>query len=413
MVMERYYQDPRTLARMGGGPTGPLVEAFAEHLNAQGYTRGSARLSLRLVASFCRWIERRGVAVRTLTPEDIGRYLKYRRRHQLPRREDAGTLGRFLALLVDNGVVAETKKTSAPTPAQRFEEEFRQYLQNERGLAPATITNYRKIARGFLAHFFGNGEVELGGLRAADVIGFVQIQAARLRPKQAKLMTTALRSLLQYARYRGLISVDLQASIPAVAIWSMATIPKALSSAQVRRLLAQCDRHTARGCRDYAILLLLARLGLRGGEVAELTLDDLDWEAGELRIAYTGQRFDRLPLPQDVGAAIADYLRHARPASASRQVFLRSKAPRRRLAGPCAIGDVVRAALQRAGLHPPLRGSHLLRHSLATQMLNRGASLAEIGELLRHRCQQTTTIYAKVDLASLRPLALPWPGAVR
>jgi integrase/recombinase XerD len=412
MVMERFYRDPRTLARMGEGALGPFVCAFAEQLSEQGYTRGSARLSLRLVANFSRWIERRGVVVQTLAPEDIGRYLKYRRAHQLPRSEDAGILTRFLTLLVDRGVVAK-KKASTPTPAHEFEEEFRQYLQQERGLAPATIGNYLPMVRRFLVQLYGCGEMQLGQLRAADVIRFVQIEAARLRPKRAKLMTTALRSLLQYARYRGLITVDLPASIPTVAIWSMASIPKTLSLAEVRQLLAQCDRNTAKGCRDYAILLLLARLGLRGGEVAELTLDDLDWEAGELRIRSTGQRCDRLPLPQDVGAAIVDYLRHARPTCSSRQVFLRARAPRRRLVGPCAIGDVVRAALQRAGLDPPLKGSHLLRHSLATQMLNRGASLAEIGELLRHRCQQTTTIYAKVDLASLRPLALPWPGGVR
>ncbi len=294
MIMERFYVDPRTLARMGEGALGPFVCAFAEQLSEQGYTRGSARLSLRLVANFSRWIERRGVAAQTLTPEDIGRYLKYRRAHQLPRREDAGILRRFLTLLVDKGVVAK-KKASAPTPAHQFEEEFRQYLQQERGLAPTTIGNYLKMASGFLAHFYGSGEVQLSGLRAADVIRFVQIEAARLRPKRAKLITTALRSLLQYARYRGLISVDLQASIPTVAIWSMASIPKTLSSAQVKHLLAQCDRQTAKGCRDYAILLLLARLGLRGGEVAELTLDDLDWEAGELRIRSTGQRCDRLP----------------------------------------------------------------------------------------------------------------------
>jgi site-specific recombinase XerD len=227
------------------------------------------------------------------------------------------------------------------------------------------------------------------------------------------MMTTALRSFLQFARYRGLISVDLQASIPTVPNWSMASMPKTISSAQVEQLLATCDRRTAKGCRDYAILLLLARLGLRGGEVADLTLDDLDWEAGELCIRSAGQRSDRLPMPQEVGAAIVDYLRRARPTCASRQVFVRVRAPRRRLVGPCGIGDVVRAALQRAGLAPPLRGSHLLRHSLATQMLNRGASLAEIGELLRHHHPQTTMIYAKVDLASLRPLALPWPGGAR
>jgi integrase/recombinase XerD len=411
--MDRFYEDARTLARMRAGPLGPFVQAFAAQLSEQGYTRGSGRLVLRLVAGFSRWVDRRGVPVHTLTRDDIGRYLRYRRAHQRPRSEDAGTLGRFLTLLVAKGVVAERRATTELTSARRLEEDYRQYLQLERGLAPPTISNYLPIAREFLRHFYGGGEVRLSGLRAADVVRFIRIRARRLRPKRAKMMTTALRSFLQFTRYRGLISLDLQASIPTVANWSMASIPKTISSAQVEQLLATCDRRTAKGCRDYAILLLLARLGLRGGEVADLALADLDWEAGELCIRSAGQRSDRLPMPQEVGAAIVDYLRWARPTCASRQVFLRVRAPRRRLVGPCAIGDVVRTALQRAGLEPPLKGSHLLRHSLATQMLNRGASLAEIGELLRHRHPQTTTIYAKVDLVSLRPLALPWPGGVR
>ena len=411
--MDRFYEDARTLARMRAGPLGPFVQAFAAQLIEQGYTRGSGRLVLRLVAGFSRWVDRRGVAVDTLTRDDIGRYLKYRRAHQRPRSEDAGTLGRFFTLLISKGIVAEPKATNDLTSARRLEEEYRQYLQLERGLAPPSISNYLPIARELLRHFYGNDEVKLSGLRAADVAHFVRIQAARLRPRRAKMMTTALRSFLKFARYRGLISLDLQASIPAVANWSMASIPKTISSVQVEQLLETCDRDTAKGCRDYAILLLLARLGLRGGEVADLILDDLDWEAGELCIRSAGQRSDRLPMPQEVGTAIVDYLRHARPTCASRHVFIRVRAPRRRLVGPSAIGDVVRAALQRAGLQPPLRGSHLLRHSLATQMLNRGASLAEIGELLRHRQQQTTTIYAKVDLPSLRPLALPWPGGMR
>jgi integrase len=193
----------------------------------------------------------------------------------------------------------------------------------------------------------------------------------------------------------------------------MASLPRALSSNEVERLLAHCDRHTAEGRRDWAILLLLARLGLRAGEVVGLMLDDLDWERGELCIRASGGNSDRLPIPQDVGAALADYLRCLRPACSCRQVFVRMRAPHRGFASSVAICCIVRRALERAGLDPPHKGAHLLRHSVATHMLRQGASLAEIGELLRHRNQQTTMIYAKVDLDLLRPLALPWPGGAQ
>ena len=226
-------------------------------------------------------------------------------------------------------------------------------------------------------------------------------------------MTAALRSFLQYAHCTGLIGTDLRASVPAVASWSMASLPRALSAEDVQRLLAHCDRRTAVGRRNWAIMLLLARLGLRAGEVVGLALEDLDWEVGELRVrAYAGD-WDRLPMPQDVGAALVDYLRHARPHCSSRRVFVRTRAPHRGFASSAAISCIVSRALERAGLDPPHKGAHLLRHSVATQMLRQGASLAEIGELLRHRSPQTTMIYAKVDLDLLRPLALPWPGGAQ
>jgi integrase len=193
----------------------------------------------------------------------------------------------------------------------------------------------------------------------------------------------------------------------------MASLPRALSSEEVQHLLAHCERHTAVGRRNWAILLLLARLGLRAGEVVGLAFEDLDWEAGELRIRAHGGNSDRLPIPQDAGAALADYLRHARPACSSRRVFVRMRAPHRGFASSVAICCIVRRALERAGLNPAHKGAHLLRHSVATQMLRQGASLAEIGELLRHRSPQTTMIYAKVDLDLLRPLALPWPGGAQ
>ena len=242
---------------------------------------------------------------------------------------------------------------------------------------------------------------------------FVQRQAPHLHLKRAKLLTTSLRSFLRYARYRGEVTLDLAAAVPIVANWSMSSIPRAIGADQVRQLLASLDRSTAIGRRDYAIVLLLARLGLRSGEVASLELDDIDWKAGQVSVrGKCGQR-TALPLPPDVGKAIAAYLRHGRPRSTSRRVFLRARAPIRGFLGQCAIGSIIRHALQRAGIQAPTKGAHQFRHGLATQMLRRGASLTEIGEILRHRNPQTTMIYAKVDLKALRTLALPWPGGAR
>jgi site-specific recombinase XerD len=195
-----------------------------------------------------------------------------------------------------------------------------------------------------------------------------------------------------------------------VANWRLSHLPKALVPAQVERLLACCDRYTPIGQRDYAILLLLARLGLRAGEIVNMNLDDLDWEAGEFIVRSKGDRRERLPLPKDVGVALARYLRHVRPPATTRRVFIRMKAPHCGFAGSAAICDVVRRALWRAELDPEFKGAHLLRHSLATNMLRRGASLEQIGQLLRHCHANTTQIYAKVNIETLRDIALPWPG---
>lgn len=315
---------------------------------------------------------------------------------------------------VSADVGAAVKPPIATLPRQDVRQKFEDYLRCERGLAPASVGLYGDAVGRFLEHTFGDGQAQLAEITVAHVIGFVQFDAARLRhPKRAKVMTCALRSFLQYGRYLGEIRADLHASVPTVANWSMAGIPRSISPAQVHALLAQCDRRTATGRRDYAVMLLLARLGLRAGEVVELTLDDIDWVDGAIRIRGPAQRCDRLPLPVDVGVALVEYLRDGRPACATRNVFIRSRAPRRELLGPSAISCIVSRALERAGIESHCKGAHLLRHSLATQMLSNGASLSEIGEILRHRDPQTTTIYAKVDLASLRALALPWPGGVQ
>lgn len=407
--MEQLYKDPCALRRMREGLLGASVDAFAQRLIDQGYARASVRYALQLVADLGRWLDRRRMQVPQVTAECLADYLRDRSRRRRFRSGDAAILSRLLSLLIEQGIVAPAAPVE-PTPAERLVAEFRAYLEQERRLAPSTVPHYLEFARRFLAQVSPEHEVRLNRLRAADVVSFVQKEAARLHAKRAKLMTTALRSFLQYARYRGLIETDLRANVPTVANWSMASLPNALSSDEVQRLLSGCDRETAAGCRNWAILLLLARLGLRAGEVVDLTLEDLDWAASELSIRGAGTRTEHLPIPQDVGEALADYLCHVRPACVSRRVFVRLRAPCRGFANSAAISSLVRRALKRAGLNPAHKGAHLLRHTVATQMLRHGASLAEIGELLRHRCQQTTMIYAKVDLDLLRPLAMPWPG---
>ena len=278
------------------------------------------------------------------------------------------------------------------------------------GLSPATLANYIPFVRHFLTVRFGKGPLELEQLQVYDVTGFVLNYAPRISPARAKLMVTALRSFFRFLQQRGELGMDLAAAVPTVANWRLSEVPKYLEPDQVEQLLHSCDQSTAVGQRDYTVLLLLARLGLRAGEVVHLNLDDIDCGSGLFTVQGKGGRASRLQLPVEVGEALASYLRYGRPTCATRRVFVRMRAPRAGFASSVAIDSIVRRALQRAGLEPACKGAHLLRHCLATQMLGNGASLAEIGQLLRHRLPQTTEIYAKVDQRALSDLAQPWPG---
>jgi integrase/recombinase XerD len=408
--MEQFFKNPETLLRLHEGPLGPYIESFAKLLTDQNYAQCSARLSLRLVANFSRWLEQQRVTVKDIVPEHVKQYFKEYTQQYRSIRGHAFTLQRFLDFLCQQGVIPKKTTPRAQTPVELLADEFRAYLRQERVLAETTVINYLGFIRRFLKDRFADGEVDLSALCAADVVGFVERQAVSLHRQRAQVMTTALRSFLQYARYRGALKMDLAAAVPTVANWAMASIPRFISPDQIELVLTHCNRQTAIGRRDYAILLLLARLGLRGGEVVTLTLDDIDWEAGYISICGKGGQRNTLPLPVDVGEAVAAYLKNGRPSADNRCLFLRRQAPAVGFRGPAAISSLVLRALRRAGIDSPHKGAHLFRHSLATGMLGQGASLAEIGELLRHRSPQTTTIYAKVDLGSLRTLALPWPG---
>ncbi len=411
--MEQSSKYSWSLSHIPDGPLVAYIDSFTALLNEQGYSQSSAHLQTRLVADFSRWLKRNKVAVHEITLEHTKRYLRCRARHLLPRRGDVAALRRLLNLLLQLGVNTNQEVQIEATEVELIIEEFVLYLRQERALATVTIVNYSAFAQQFLTERYGAGQVQLSRLSAADVVAFVQCQAACLHLKRAKLMTTALRSFLRFVRYRGDIAIDLAAAVPAVANWSMTSIPRSISPEHAKQVLAHCNRQTAAGRRDYAILLLLARLGLRAGEIAALTLDDIDWEAGHLQVHGKGGRECQLPLPVDVGEAIADYLQQGRPRSSSRCLFLRAKAPIRGINNHGAVSLIVMHAFDRAGIDSPRKGAHQFRHALATQMLRQGASLSEIGELLRHRSPDTTRIYAKVDLVSLRTLALPWPGGVR
>jgi integrase/recombinase XerD len=402
------------LSRAPEGPLATYTEPFASSLREQGYARDSIHRQVLLAACFSRWLKQQGVALRSIAADHPPRYLRYRARQVRPCRGDAAALRHLLAFLRDAAVIPAERISSRPlTPVERWTQAYEHHLREARGLARATVVNYIPFAGSFLKDRFGDGPVALSQLGARDVVGFVQRQAPRLHPKRAKLLTSALRSFLQYLRYRGKTKLDLAAAVPVVPNWSMSSIPRAIGADQVRQLLASINRRTATGRRDYAILLLLARLGLRSSEVAFLDLDDIDWNAGQLSVrGKSGPRSD-LPLPTDVGKAIAAYLRRGRPQSTSRCVFLRARAPVCGFRGPSGVGSIVRHCLQRAGVDAPTYGTHQFRHGLATEMLRQGASLGEIGELLGHHNPQTTRIYTQVDLDALRTLALPWPGGVR
>jgi site-specific recombinase XerD len=412
--MKFVVNDQLVLLRAPEGPLAPYVVSFSKWGSGHGYAPSSLRRRIRIAVGFSRWLAEKSVRLHSVSSRHFDQYFRYRARRQDILPGDATALKQLLYFLRDHDVIL-VEKTTQPrlSPVEQHVHAFEQYLREERVLATATIVNYLRFTREFLKDCFGNAPVRLSQLCAGDVVRFVQRQAPRLHLKTAKLLTTALRAFLQYTRYRGYVRLDLAAAVPRVANWSMPSIPRAIAPDQVRRLLAQINRHTAVGRRNYAILLLLARLGLRSSEVVFLELDDIDWKDGSLSVHGKGGRLVQLPLPKDVGEAIAAYLQHGRPRSTSRRVFLRVKAPIRDFLGPSAVGTIVRHAILRAAIDAPTTGAHQFRHGLATEMLRHGASLSEIGELLGHRSPETTKIYTKVDINALRTLALPWPGGVR
>jgi len=407
------FSKPAAWQRLHVGPLSPFIDSFAQHLSEQGYADATSCDKLRIVAKLSQWLERQHCCLNALNEQQVATFINELHEHQRRAfRGDATTLRELLEQLRNTGVIPAPIPASKHSALNQLEEDYSRYLTHERGLTAASVDNYLPIAHRFLTSRFGDGRLALEQLTARDVTRFVLEYIRTLSPKRAQLGVSALRSFFRFLCQRGEVGTNLAGAVPAVANWRLSQLPKFLEPGQVEQLLQSCNQTCLVGQRDYTILLLLARLGLRAGEVVHLSLDDIDWNAGLLNIRGKGSRVDRLPLPVDVGEALAAYLRDGRPCCATRRVFVRMRAPREGFASSVAIDSIVRRALQRAGLEPSCKGAHLLRHTLATEMLRNGASLPEISQLLRHRLRQTTEIYAKVDQSTLGALAQPWPGEI-
>ncbi len=410
MSIEFYFSSRASQRWLRVGPLADALDQFAARLAAQGYSHRSAVSKLRLVRNLSRWLVRQGLGVEALDEPRIEAFL-LTRGPRCVHSGDAATARQLLChLRADGRIPLAAPFPQNPDPFAPIEDRYERFLVNERGVSRATVENYLPVIRTFLAECFAARDVALETLTVRDVNQFITRQSRRLSRSRVKLVVTALRSFLRHLHQRGDIPFDLAGALVPVANWLLSGVPKSLAPEQVEAVIRSCDPRTAAGRRDRAIVLLLARLGLCAGEVAAMMLDDLDWDAGVVTVSGKGPRREPLPLPREVGEALVAYLRDGRPQCPTRHVFVRVHAPHVGFVGRVAIINVVQRALARAGIDPPLKGAHLLRHSLATAMLGNGASLEEIGQVLRHTSPDTTWIYAKVDLEALRALAPAWPG---
>ncbi len=391
--------------------SGPLEEfgpGFVVELERLGYSPVGATLQVRLMARVSSWMQAEGLVLGGLSDEVVERFLAERRAAGYRDYVTARAMAPLLVYLRGLGVLPLASPSRLSTRAEMLGERFRRYLILERGLAEGTVIGYVDAVKAFLVGLDDDG-LDLRDLSAGRVTAFVVARCPGQSRGAAKMTVTALRSLLGFLHVEGLIAESLIGAVPSAASWRLSGLPRFLEPGQAQALLDSCDQQTVVGRRDLAILTLLLRLGLRAGEVAGLSLEDVDWRAGELVVVGKGRRSERLPLPVDVGEAISGYLRDGRPGSAlDRTVFIRIKAPHRRLSTG-GVTQVVFAAGQRAGLGQI--HAHRLRHTAATSMLRAGAPLAEIGQVLRHREALSTAIYAKVDRDALSLIARPWPGA--
>lgn len=409
--MASSYIPLETVRGLNCGPLVPHVGAYIERARAEGYPPKTVLVHVRLIASLNRYLRRTRRTTRDIDERLIARFIRRDPRAQWSRGPSV-TLARFVMLLREtNAAPPASMPPDSRTPAERCVDEFRKYLRKDRGMSETSIYGYSFSVESFVKRMFGRGAVRFAKLSGCDVTDFLSWEIKRRRMHHTDNLLAGMRAFLRFLHYRGLVSRDWSAVVPRAAKWSLAGLPKHLPPGAADKVLAGCDRTRTRGRRDYAILLLLARLGLRAGEVLRLTLDDIDWDHGQILVrSKKGPGHARMPLPSDVGRAVAVYLREDRPRCPSRHVFVRVIAPYKPLSHSAVLSAMVAHYIRLAGIEAVRTGAHVFRHTLATDMLRGGATIGEIGQVLRHSNPDSTAIYAKIDLEALRTLALPWPG---
>ncbi|HEU4904857.1 MAG TPA: tyrosine-type recombinase/integrase [Solirubrobacterales bacterium] len=386
------------------------MEGYRARLLELGYTPGTVRGMLKVLGQLGRWMDDEDVEPGRLDLAAVEAFLVARRTGGDRRVASLGELRQLVSYLQEEGAMRPASERRELTPLEALIADYREWLVDERGLAPATVRRYEKLAELFLGErVTATDPLGTESLTGADVSAFLSRECGRLSLGAAKGRVAELRSLLRFLHLRGLSEMALAEAVPPVAGWRETSVPQTISRADIDRLLGSCDRSQLDGARDHAILMLLARLGLRSIEVARLELGDLDWRAGEIAVRGKARRVDRLPLPGDAGEALADYL-SLRGRHEVRRVFLTLRAPTRPIPA-YLVGEVVRRACSRAGVAHV--GAHRLRHALASEMLREGASLIDISQVLRHRDLATTAVYAKIDHGRLGQVARPWPGVSR
>ena len=410
-MLTEFFESAARIRALRDGPAGALVEGFAQALSHAGYAEITGRRHLRAAEHFIYWADRQGIPIRRLAAQALERFGRHLRRCRCPRYGHAGRGNGlhgarvFLRHLPRAGVI-RSPVVESPGQAPPLLRAFGQWMRQHRGTSESTLANYARPIRALLRRL---GE-EPNKFEARGLRHFVLEASRRGGWAGAKTCTTALRMFLRFLIAEGRCALGLEAAIPVLAHWRLASLPRYLPPDDVERLIASCDPASPVGRRDRAILLLLARLGLRAGDIVQLRLDDLDWQSAWIHVWGKGRRHTRLPLTHEVGQALVAYLEAGRPRTETEAVFVRCRAPFDAFRSHCAVSVIVDRALRRAGVRRPSRGAaHLLRHSVATAMLRQGASLQDVAVLLRHRSIETTQIYAKVDLPALQQIAQPWP----
>lgn len=409
-MLSEFFESPARIRAFRDGPAGPMFDEFARALSRAGYAEITARRHLRAAEHLVYWAARKSIPVDDLSDQHLDRFDRHLPRCRCPNYGRSARLDvrcgarMFLRCLQQAGVVKAPMKSTEEDPPLLTA--FGQWMRERRGTSEGTLYNYGIHIRELLQKL---GE-EPRNFEARSLRKFVMDASEERGLAAAKTRTTALRMFLRFLIAEGQCAVGLDAAIPVLAHWRLAPLPRYLQEDEVERVIASCDPTSPVGQRDRAILLLLARLGLRAGDIVGLRLCDLDWRGAWIHVCGKGRRHTLLPLTQEVGQALVAYLQEGRPRSNDEAVFVRCRAPYRALRSHCAVSAIVDRALRRAGVTRPSRGAaHLLRHSVATSMLRHGASLQDIAVLLRHRSIETTQIYAKVDVTSLRRIAQPWP----